>query len=94
MVVVIGLAQQAHGKPTKVCGVPVSSLSLCLPSVKQPNPPSPSPQCCDVLKPIAQDTEKCLCSYATSPLLGRFGIDKGLFLALPKKCGLPDCPPN
>ncbi|KNA05452.1 hypothetical protein SOVF_190260 [Spinacia oleracea] len=90
--VVSGLMQEAHGQPGTVCGITITSLLPCLTSVRQPNPTPPSPDCCGVLKPISQDTEKCLCSYADSPLLRKYGIDKDLFLALPAKCGLPDCP--
>lgn len=89
--VVGGELMQRADAQTEVCGIPVTSLLSCLPSVKQPNPAPPSAQCCATLKQAEAD-EKCLCSYASSPLLPKYGIDKGLFLALPAKCGLPNCP--
>uniref|UniRef100_A0A803MFW0 Bifunctional inhibitor/plant lipid transfer protein/seed storage helical domain-containing protein n=1 Tax=Chenopodium quinoa TaxID=63459 RepID=A0A803MFW0_CHEQI len=85
--VVIGPMQGAHGQV--VCGIEVTTLLPCLPSVKQPNPPAPGPDCCNPLK-LAD--LKCLCAFADNPQLPIFGIDKGLFLALPGKCGLPNCP--
>ncbi|KAL9239638.1 hypothetical protein vseg_013941 [Gypsophila vaccaria] len=72
----------------EVCGKSASVLLPCLPSVRQPNPPSPSPQCCDGLKSM---DIKCLCGYVSSPLLPVYGIDKDLVLALPDKCGIQGC---
>ncbi|CAO2826489.1 unnamed protein product [Amaranthus hypochondriacus] len=90
MIVIFALVQNVHGEGEVICGIPVTSLLPCLPSVKLPNPTPPSAICCGALK---QADEKCLCGYATSPLLRKkYGINKALFLALPGKCGLPNCP--
>ena len=78
----------AHGQIV-ICGIQAQAFMPCLPALKQPSPSPPTPQCCGVVK---QGDEKCLCSYATSPLLPAYGIDPTLFLALFGKCGLPSCP--
>ncbi|KAK9747839.1 hypothetical protein RND81_02G018000 [Saponaria officinalis] len=85
-IMVIIMAQRAEAQD--VCGKPASVLLPCLASVRQPNPPSPSPQCCDGLKTM---DVQCLCGYVSSPLLPVYGIDKNLALALPGKCGIQGC---
>ncbi|XP_022769548.1 putative lipid-transfer protein DIR1 [Durio zibethinus] len=74
-----------------LCDMNDDGLEACKPSVTQPNPVDPSPECCEALKGA---NLTCLCGYKNSLLLPSIGIDPALALALPPKCKLempPDC---
>ncbi|KAL8531103.1 hypothetical protein ACS0TY_007930 [Phlomoides rotata] len=72
-----------------VCNVTEDGLRACKPSVTQPNPVPPTPECCNA---ISGADMKCLCSYKNSFVLPSLGIDPDLALALPAKCNLPPAP--
>ncbi|KAK6259699.1 hypothetical protein SCA6_014173 [Theobroma cacao] len=65
-----------------LCDIDDKGLADCKPSVTQPNPVDPSPDCCEALK--GADLA-CLCSYKNSMWLPSFGIDPMLALSLPPK---------
>ncbi|CAO2826490.1 unnamed protein product [Amaranthus hypochondriacus] len=89
VVVVAAELLQGTNAQLVICGKPAVNFAPCLPSLRGPNPQPPSPVCCSTIKGCDQ---KCLCSFISSPLLPRYGIDKALFLAIFGKCGLPSCP--
>ncbi|KAL9169324.1 hypothetical protein ABFS82_04G071900 [Erythranthe guttata] len=82
MVVFLGGA-----KAMDLCNVTEDGLTACKPSVVQPNPVEPSPECCDA---VSGADLKCLCSYKNSFMLPSLGIDPDLALALPAKCNIPN----
>ncbi|KAG8388865.1 hypothetical protein BUALT_Bualt02G0169500 [Buddleja alternifolia] len=84
--VVVMLVVLDGAKAVTLCNVTEDGLTACRPSVTQPNPVAPSPECCDA---VSGADFKCLCSYKNSFMLPSFGIDPDLALALPAKCNLP-----
>ncbi|KAL9995109.1 putative lipid-transfer protein DIR1 [Helianthus anomalus] len=84
LVVVIGGLQAME-----ICDMNQDGLVACKPSVTNPNPVDPTPECC---KAIAGADMKCLCSYKDSSMLPSLGIDPILAIALPAKCSLPAPP--
>ncbi|KMT10076.1 hypothetical protein BVRB_5g118390 [Beta vulgaris subsp. vulgaris] len=89
MIMVVSEVMQGANGQTEICGIPAVKFAPCLPALRPPSPQPPIKECCDAIK---SGDEKCLCSFSSSPLLPRYGIDKGLFLAIFGKCGLPSCP--
>ncbi|KAM7264773.1 hypothetical protein ACFE04_002456 [Oxalis oulophora] len=75
-----------------LCNINDAGVNACKPAVTQHDPPvDPSADCCKALK--GADLT-CLCSYKNSPMLPMLGIEPGLAMALPKKCGFtppPSC---
>ncbi|PWA48619.1 Bifunctional inhibitor/plant lipid transfer protein/seed storage helical domain-containing protein [Artemisia annua] len=72
-----------------ICDMTEDGLMACKPSVTNPDPAEPSPECC---KAISGADLKCLCSYRDSRVLPSFGIDPVLAVGLPVKCNLPAPP--
>nr|XP_043637353.1 putative lipid-transfer protein DIR1 [Erigeron canadensis] len=73
----------------EICNMTEDGLVSCKPSVTNPNPAKPTPECC---KAVSGADLKCLCSYKNSVMLPSLGIDPGLAIALPEKCNLPPPP--
>ncbi|KAE8692124.1 Detected protein of confused Function [Hibiscus syriacus] len=74
-----------------LCDMDDEGIEACRPSVTQPNPVDPTPECCEALKGA---NLTCLCSYKNSYWLPSLGIDPALAMGLPPKCKLdmpPDC---
>lgn len=69
-----------------LCNVTEDGFTACKPSVTQPDPTPPTPECC---KAVSGADLKCLCSYRNSFMLPSLGIDPDLALGLPEKCNLP-----
>ncbi|XWS76005.1 hypothetical protein CRYUN_Cryun01aG0140400 [Craigia yunnanensis] len=84
MMIMVALMAEGSRAMT-LCDMNDEGLEACKPSVTQPNPVDPSPECCEALKGA---NLTCLCSYRNSLLLPSFGIDPELALALPPKCKL------
>ncbi|EYU46116.1 hypothetical protein ABFS82_04G072100 [Erythranthe guttata] len=78
----------AGAKAMDLCNVTEDGLTACKPSVVQPNPVEPSPECCDAV--VSGADLKCLCSYKNLFMLPSLGIDPDLALALPAKCNIPN----
>ncbi|MBA0603740.1 hypothetical protein Gorai_002041 [Gossypium raimondii] len=86
VVLMVMVALMVEGsRAMTLCDMNDEGLEACKPSVRQPNPVDPSPECCKALK--GADLP-CLCSYKNSVWLGSFGIDPKLALDLPPKCKL------
>ncbi|XP_052170963.1 putative lipid-transfer protein DIR1 [Diospyros lotus] len=91
VVVAVALLALAGGlKSVELCDMNEEGVMACKPSVTEPNPVDPSPECCQALS-AANLT--CLCDYKNSLLLPSLGIDPQLAMALPAKCNLTP-PPN
>ncbi|XP_051135965.1 putative lipid-transfer protein DIR1 [Andrographis paniculata] len=82
VLVVLGAAGKVHS----VCNVSLEDLEKCLPAAHPPNPPPPTPDCCNTL---ARANLPCLCGYKNDPVLPAVGVDPNLALQLPGKCNLP-----
>ncbi|MQM04215.1 hypothetical protein Taro_037008 [Colocasia esculenta] len=87
LVVVLALSLRAtpgSSEDAEICNMKESELRECEPAVWGPRPPSPTTTCCAGL---GKGDLPCLCSYVDS-LLPALGVDRGLALQLPAKCGL------
>ncbi|KAJ6834673.1 PVR3-like protein [Iris pallida] len=85
-VLVLVAAMAAAEQAGAICNMTSDGFDECKPSVTGPDPAEPSRGCCDALG--AADLP-CLCSYRNSVVLPSLGIDPGLAMQLPRKCGLP-----
>ena len=86
MVVVVVMATTLKGsKGISLCNMSEDGLMACKPSVTQPNPVDPTPECCNA---ISGADLKCLCSYKNSAELPLLGIDPTLATSLPAKCNI------
>lgn len=86
LLVLVVMASMLKGsKGISLCNMSEEGLKACKPSVTQPNPVDPSPECC---KALTGADLKCLCSYKNSYELPLLGIDPTLAVSLPAKCNL------
>ncbi|TKY66215.1 putative lipid-transfer protein DIR1 [Spatholobus suberectus] len=85
VVVVMASSMWKGSKGLSFCNMDEDGLEACKPSVTQPNPVDPSPECC---KALAGADLNCLCSYKNSSELPFLGIDPTLATSLPAKCNL------
>lgn len=83
MMLVLSLLEGSRG--LSLCNMDSDGLEACKPSVSEPNPLDPTPECCKALAGADLD---CLCSYKSLPQLPLLGIDPTLAIALPAKCNL------
>ncbi|MBA0590130.1 hypothetical protein Gorai_018847 [Gossypium raimondii] len=84
MMITVGLMVEGS-RAISLCDMNDEGLEACKPSVTQPDPVDPTPQCCEALKGA---NLTCLCSYKNSMLLPSLGIDPTLAMGLPAKCSL------
>ncbi|KAL5702928.1 hypothetical protein ACHQM5_028087 [Ranunculus cassubicifolius] len=74
------------------CNLNEDDLMACKPAVTKSNTPvAPTSGCCTSL---AKANLTCLCSYKDSMMMSVYGIDSGLAMQLPVKCGLSTSPPT
>ncbi|WVZ05322.1 hypothetical protein V8G54_018668 [Vigna mungo] len=85
VVMVVGCCMWKGCNGLSLCDMNEEGLEACKPSVTEPNPVDPSPECC---KALAAADLKCLCSYKNSSTLPFLGIDPNLAASLPAKCNL------
>ncbi|MFQ6633774.1 hypothetical protein Gotur_011381 [Gossypium turneri] len=85
MMITVGLMVEEGSRAISLCDMNDEGLEACKPSVTQPDPVDPTPQCCQALKGA---NLTCLCSYKNSMLLPSLGIDPTLAMDLPAKCSL------
>ncbi|XP_030547759.1 putative lipid-transfer protein DIR1 [Rhodamnia argentea] len=83
--VVVAVALAGGSEAITLCKMSDDQLTACKPAVTKPDPAEPTPECCAALS--AADLG-CLCSYKNSAVLPALGIDPGLAMGLPAKCGL------
>lgn len=89
VIVVVLVAVVGGAKSMTICSMDSTQLAQCLPAIRGPSPSPPTKECCAV---IQKADMHCLCSYKHA--LPNFGVNPGLAMALPKKCGLnppPEC---
>ncbi|XP_062174832.1 putative lipid-transfer protein DIR1 [Alnus glutinosa] len=85
IVLMVALFGGSSTRAFTLCNMDDDGLSACKPSVTQPNPADPTPECC---RALSGADLTCLCSYKNSLVLPSLGIDPKLAMALPAKCNL------
>ncbi|XP_059431704.1 putative lipid-transfer protein DIR1 [Corylus avellana] len=85
MVILMVALFEGSSRAVTLCNMDDDGLAACKPSVTQPTPAEPTPECC---KALASADLTCLCSYKNSLVLPALGIDPKLAMELPAKCNL------
>lgn len=83
MILVVLLVERSSA--VTLCKMDDNGFAACKPSVTQPNPVDPTPECC---KAVSGADLPCLCSYKNSMVLPALGIDPNLAMGLPAKCNI------
>ncbi|XP_052205380.1 non-specific lipid-transfer protein 1-like [Diospyros lotus] len=72
-------------------GEAAASLSPCLAAARNPGAKAPPP-CCAKVSALIRTAPRCLCAVLLSPLAKQSGINPGVAISIPKRCGLKNRP--